>query len=253
MVRPLKEAKPTWAAVTCFWNSLECVLADNNIATHQYYVCLVNVHRQTSEKVIALVPRWHMSLRAGIMSQTHLWVIVLQPIPCSKQPSSWGMNWVNGGASRRQSLPEQELVLHLKLSKTFPPLNERDVIGGLVRKPQCLLPLSCVFPLTEGSTVSEGGCVMGHCGQNRCKRRGNGNYWVLPSNRSYCLIWEIRLHTISQKTIIGRSQTIDLCLSGPYFHPIDNMQWGVWRHFPFLKCFLKSVCCRKSIHQWLCY
>lgn len=45
--------KETKAYMSC--HAFEILLADNDIATHQYYVRLVNVHRQTSEKVIALV------------------------------------------------------------------------------------------------------------------------------------------------------------------------------------------------------
>lgn len=44
--------------------------------------------------------------------------------------------------------------------------------------------------VSEGSPVSVGGCVMGRCGQNRGKRRGNGNYSVLSCDKD--LLFDLR-------------------------------------------------------------
>lgn len=114
-------------------------------------------------------------------SVTHLGVISLQPIAC------------NSAVCHNAQLSQQRHVSHWQVRtgsaskalkrKYIPSSNWEGCHQWPGQESTVFVPVSSVFPLSEGSSGLDGGCVMGHCGQNRCKKRGNGNYWVLASDK----------------------------------------------------------------------
>lgn len=133
-------------------------------------------------------------------------------------------------------------VNHFLSNNQFCILNSQWWRGVLVFVPLVM----CASSEWEVIHVS-GGCVMGHRGRDRCKKRGNGNNWVLSSDKDllFDLRKKITLH--KSKNISGQAQTeresyvwvpVLLLVRSYAERPLGHV--------------LRSVCCIKCVHHWLC-
>lgn len=133
-------------------------------------------------KITPLASHWQV-----VSSVTHVGVFSLQPIPDSTSlvthHSGGQLTWVNSSSSSRcHSLPESELLLHVKLWKGNSSSNwDGSHQGSTV----CSPVIRC--QRLRGSFRLKWGCVVGRCGQNDIDlERGNWNSRVFHSDKDSC-------------------------------------------------------------------